>query len=349
MIYTFFLGSYTELLTPSFGGLGDGIYTTQFDTKTKQLNKIHTKKVRNPSYLVISENNQFLYCISELDKKESPSVRAYKINDDFSLEFLNKQFIPGSYPCHVNSYQNNILVACYSTGNVVQFPLDSSGKLMKFTKNYYHKGSSISKTRQKSPHAHQVLIHPISRDIYVCDMGIDMIKAYQLSGKELIPNEKKDIVVTKGGGPRHMIFNEIGNLGYVLNELSGEISILSRIGETYKELRTYPTIPYGFHGTPSASTIRLHPNGKFLYAGNRGSEIITIFRIFGNRLEFLCHHFTKGKEIREFNITPNGKWLIACHQNSNDIVIFKIKRGGLLSEEYRTREISSPVCVVFLN
>ena len=42
---------------------------------------------------------------------------------------------------------------------------------------------------------------------------------------ELIPNEEKDISITKGRGPRHMVFNKDGKLAYVLNELSGAVDM----------------------------------------------------------------------------------------------------------------------------
>ena len=345
----FFIGSYTEYLTPDFGGTGLGIYTVQLNTRTGELAILHTEYARNPSYLAISQDNRFLYCPTELFQSELPMVRAYQIKEDFSLEFLAEQPIAGGLPCHILSQGTNILVACYGTGNVLHFPLDSSGKLLEYQKNYYHTGSSINETRQEAPHAHQAAIHPKTSDIYVCDLGIDTLKAYQFKGIELVPNANKDCLITRGSGPRHMVFNQEGNLAYVLNELSGTISIIQNKGGTFEELNTLSTLPSYYKGEPSGSAIRMHPNGSFLYAANRGYEAITIFNIMGHELQLLAYQFTKGDILREFNITPDGKWLIACHQNSHDTVVYSIKKDGLLKETYRTKEILSPVCVVFPN
>lgn len=346
---TFFIGSYTEYPTPGFGGKGEGIYTIQMNMETGKLTTVHAEKARNPSYLAISNDNNFLYCNTELDESENPKVRAYKIRSDFSLELLNEQAIPGGYPCHITVHENNVLVACYATGNVLQYPLDSSGKIMDVKKEVCHSGSSINEGRQEAPHAHQVSIHPNKKDIYVCDLGIDTVKAYHLKEGELQSNTEKDCLVTKGGGPRHMVFNEVGNLAYLLNELTGSVSVLLNKSGAFEEIETHASLPNDFKKVPSASAIRLHPNGKYLYVANRTLEAITIFRIEEDKLRVLECQYTGGGELREFNITPDGKWLIACHQNSHDTVVYKIQEEGKLIEAYRTKEILSPVCIVFQN
>ena len=344
---TFFVGSYTEYPVPGFGGVGHGIYTVQLNMQTGVLKVIHTENARNPSYLTLSNNQKYLYCNTELDKKDNPKVRAYKIKDDYSLEFLNEQPISGGYPCHINEHNSNLLIACYATGNVLQFPLNSSGELLPCRKNYYHNGSSLNAKRQEAPHAHQVSVHPNTKDIFVCHLGIDTVKAYQLENNQLTPHEKKDFSVSKGGGPRHLIFNKNGNLAYILNELTGDVSVAKKEKDRFQEIITYRALPKGYKGLPSGSAIRLHPNGKFLYAANRIVDTITIFNVKNDTLELVGYEYTKGTELREFNISPDGKWLIACHQNSHDTVVYDIKNDGKLQEKYRTKEILSPVCIVF--
>ena len=144
-----------------------------------------------------------------------------------------------------------------------------------------------------------------------------------------------------------MVFNKEGSLAYVLNELTGAVSVLLNKNGVFKEIKTYSSLPKDFLGVPSASAIRLHPNGKYLYAGNRTLEAITIFAIVDNTLQLITYQYTNGDELREFNITPDGNWLIACHQNSHDTVVYKIQEDGTLIETYRTKEILSPVCIVF--
>ncbi|MBD0779871.1 lactonase family protein [Maribacter sp. ANRC-HE7] len=344
---TFFIGSYTEYPIPGFGGIGHGIYTVQLNTKTGELKVLSTEPTRNPSYLALSADYRYLYCITELDEKDTPHVRAYRVKEGFSLEFLNEQPIAGGYPCHLVVDQNNVLVVCYATGNVFQYPVDSQGKLLPKVNQYDHKGSSINKVRQEAPHAHQVSVHPNGEDIYVCDLGMDKVKAYRFEGNDLVPNPAKDCKISKGNGPRHMVYDAEGNFAYVISELTGTVSVLKSNEGVFKEVKTYPTLPKDYTGVPSASAIRMHPYGKYLYVANRKLEAITLFGIEKGNLELLAFQNTNGKELREFNITPDGQWLIACHQNSHDTIVYRIAKDGSLSEKYRTKEILSPVCVVF--
>lgn len=346
---TLFIGSYTEFIVPGFGGTGHGIYTVQLDTETGKLNTLYTQAVRNPSYLVLSADNRFLYSTSELDKNDNPKVSAYAVKEDFSLEFLNEQSVPGGFPCHIITYGNSLLLACYQTGNVLQYPLESSGKIGPLQNNHAHAGSSINTKRQESPHAHQVVIHPETENVYVCDLGIDTIKAYRFQENDLEPIPNKDCAVTSGGGPRHLVFNTKGNLAYVMNELTGAISVLEKQGGVFHQINTFASLPKTYTGKPSGSAIRIHPNGNYLYAANRTLDALTIFAIRDKQLETIDYQYTKGKEIREFNITPDGRWLIACHQNSHDTVVYGIRDDGRLEERYRTQTILSPVCIAFTN
>lgn len=344
---TFFIGSYTQQLTPEIMGEGAGIYTLQLNDETGELNILHTLKTVNPSYLVKSDDGKFLYCNTEVDEVFNPKVQAYRIKDNFSLEFLNEQPISGGYPCHIEKFKRNILVACYQTGNVIQYPLSESGELQPYTKNHQHFGSSINKDRQEGPHAHQVAIHPDNNSIFICDLGIDALKAYLFQDSEITANKKLDVAIKKGGGPRHLVFNKKGDLAYVINELSGDISILKNIDGKFEQINSYNSLPNTYKDTPNASAIRIHPNGMFLYTANRTLDAITIFKIKGETLEVLDYQYTNGTELREFNITPDGKWLIACHQNSDDTIVYQIKLDGMLAEKYRTKEIKTPVCVTF--
>jgi 6-phosphogluconolactonase len=346
-IISFFIGSYTEYPVPGFGGIGKGIYSVDLNTETGELSVQHTKISRNPSYLAISDGNKFLYAVSELDESTNPQVRSFEIQEDGSLSFLNERPIPGGYPCHIISEGNNVMVACYATGNLLHYTTTDKGEFEPKWTEFQHEGSSINQERQEGPHAHQVVLHPNGKDVYVCDMGIDVIKVYLLKNNTLLPNPKKDGNIKAGSGPRHVVFNKKGDWAYVINELTGTVTVMEHTSDNFKAVNEYNTLPASYKDTPSSSAIRLHPNEKYLYAANRTLEAITIFRVDGPSLEILDYQYTKGEVLREFNISPDGNWLIACHQNSHDTVVYRIEDDGTLEEKYRTTEILSPVCISF--
>lgn len=337
------------MLIPEIVGKGTGIYTVQLNNTTGELKLIDSTATVNPSYLAISSNDHYLYSSTEVFMHDSPIVKAYKIKSDFSLEFLNEQLIEGGLPCHIANLGNSIFVACYETGNLLQFPLEESGKLQPCVKNHLHYGYGKNIARQEGPHAHHVAVHPNKMQLYVCDLGIDTVKAYYIKNENLSADKKNDIQVKKGGGPRHMVLERNGKMAYVINELSGDISVLKKNKGTFQQVNIYSSLPQDYKGIPSSSAIRIHPNGKFLFAGNRRLDAITIFKIKGERLEIQGFQYTGGKELRVFNITPNGKWLIACHQDSHDTVVYHIESDGMLIEKFRTKEMKTPVCITFLN
>ncbi|WP_291867911.1 lactonase family protein [Maribacter sp.] len=345
---TFFIGSYTQKLTPEIFGSGDGISTVQLNEETGEISVLHTKKTVSPSYLTLSTDNKYLYSNTEVIEEDSPVVQAYEIKDDSSLGLLNEQPILGGCPCHIEALNDRILIACYISGNMLEYPIDESGRLLMCAKNHQHSGSSVNLERQEAAHAHQVVAHPNKKDVYVCDLGIDTVKAYEVQENKLTPNPQKDISIRKGGGPRHLVFNKDGSLGYVINELTSAVSVLKNKGNKFNQIGSYNSLPDFYQGAPSASAIRIHPNGKFLYVGNRKLDAITIFKMEEDVLNLVGYKHTNANELREFNISPSGKWLIACHQNSNDTIVYRIRGNGKLIEVYRTKEIKTPVCVAFL-
>lgn len=337
------------MISPTFGGDGRGIYTMSLNTETGEVNVLHIKQATNPSYIALSDDSNFLYSITEVSQEEEPVVQAYKIKEDFSLEFANSELIDGNYPCHILYTSKGVLVSCYGSGNVLQFPVLPSGEVSESIANHKHSGFGVNPDRQEKPHAHQAAIHPNGIDVFVSDLGIDMLKAYKFSGDSLVINENNDVSVLTGGGPRHMVFNENGKLGYVLNELTGVVSVIEEKKGKFNVVNSFNSLPSSYRGQPASSAIRIHPSGKYLYAANRIFEAITIFKIENDELQPIDYKYTEGETIREFNISPDGNWLIAAHQNSDDLVVYQIGVDGKLTEKFRTKEIQSPVCIAFKN
>jgi 6-phosphogluconolactonase len=105
-----------------------------------------------------------------------------------------------------------------------------------------------------------------------------------------------------------------------------------------------------FVGDIGSADIHISPDGKFLYATNRGSaNDISVFRILKNgKLKFLERTSTFGNGPRNFSIDPSGNFLLAANQRSNEIIIFKRdKITGSLTDTRKKIELCSPVCLVF--
>src|SRR5208337_5046655 len=117
------------------------------------------------------------------------------------------------------------------------------------------------------------------------------------------------------------------------------------------ELTSATMLPKGFSGRNDAAEIAVHPDGKWLFASNRGHDTIAVFAVdaANGTLRPAGDFPTGGKEPRHFAIDPTGRFLLAENQLSNSIVIFRIDPAtGALTQVSRIEGIPSPVCLVFL-
>lgn len=346
-----YAGSYTQEVSPGLSGAGNGIYCFDFNENTGELKLLHTFFSRNTSYLAISSDKKYLYSFQEVNKNEAPIVLSFKIESDYTLTLLNQQSIKGAFPCHLSLLNNDKLlaVACYGTGSMHTYPVNTNGSLAALSQEIHHKGKSINVQRQEAAHAH--MIQPFNNEVFVPDLGIDEVVNYQFenNSNQLIENYKIEIPL--GSGPRHIVFHPLGNFAFVINELTGTVSILKLSNNKFEVVDTVNTLPESYKGIPSAAAIKISNCGKFLYCANRGSETITIFEFHEKEGSLTLKGFQDvfGKTPRDFSIAPNGKWLLVANQDSNEIIVFKIDpKTGLLEKATLNTEVNSVVCLKWI-
>jgi 6-phosphogluconolactonase len=161
--------------------------------------------------------------------------------------------------------------------------------------------------------------------------------------------------VPAGGGPRHMKFHTSGKWVYVLNELSLSITVFdydeSNASMTPKQ--TIPTVPKTLLAKEkfkSASEIRVHPSGRYVYSANRGHDTITAFRVNQDTGELAVIELenVRGATPRNFNLDPSGRWLVAAGQDSHTLACFEVDSGtGELTYNRSNVFAPSPICVLF--
>ena len=160
------------------------------------------------------------------------------------------------------------------------------------------------------------------------------------------------MVLEPGSGPRHLAWHPSGRYLYAVNELASTVTAFRydpRDG-TPVSLQTVTTLPDGFSGTSTAAEVVVSPDGRFLYASNRGDDSIAVFQIDATSglLAPSGRHPTGGRSPRHFAIDPSGNWLLAANQESGSIVVFRLDRStGRLTPVGRPLAISKPVCVLF--
>ena len=90
--------------------------------------------------------------------------------------------------------------------------------------------------------------------------------------------------------------------------------------------QTITTLPADFKGTSTCAEIVVHPNGRFLYASNRGHDSIAVFAIDAGtgRLTPVEYAPSRGRMPRNFTFDPTGRWIIATNHDSNNAVVFRV-------------------------
>jgi len=345
--YTLLIGTYTN------GGKSDGIYAYDFNPATGDSKLKNTAKgIENPSFLTLSPDNRFVYSVNESGEKST--VSAFSFNRaNGQLQFLNKLPAQGADPCYIIADNSNVIAANYSGGNAAIFGIRKDGALAALKQVVQHSGGSINKVRQEGPHVHMALFSPDKKYVIINDLGTDKVYIYRYrpdASKEVLLLHDS-VAVTPGAGPRHITFSKDGRYAYLLRELDGGITVFSYSDGMLKAIQETKITEDDFNGENGAADIHLSPDGRFLYASNRGSENkITIFAVEkGGILNKTGQVGTLGKVPRNFAIDPGGKFLLAGNQNSDEVVVFERdpQTGGLRDTGKRIR-VASPVCLVFV-
>jgi 6-phosphogluconolactonase len=350
-----YFGTYT-------GAKSQGIYVSRFDSTTGKLSAPElAAETTNPTFLAIAPGGNFLYAVSEVDQidgKRTGAVDAFALDAKSGrLTPMNQQNSGGSGPCHVavDATGKCLLVANYGGGSIAALPINADGGLGEAVTVMLHTGSSVNTNRQAGPHAHFILPSPDNRFTLDCDLGLDKVFINHLDAPaaKLTPNDPAFMTVDPGSGPRHLLFSLDGKFVYVINELTGTITVFSYNAENagMTQVQTISTLPKDFSGNNTDAEIALHPSGKFLYASNRGHDSIAVFAVdqTTGKLTFVEHQSTMGRTPRHFVIDPTGHWLLAENQGSDLVVVFAIDPDtGKLRLTGQSISVGAPVCAVFV-
>jgi 6-phosphogluconolactonase len=341
--YSLLIGTYT-------GQGSEGIYMLDFNVETGALtNKKLVAETPNPSFLAISHDQQFVYAANESNPGSVSSFKWDQENQQLSL--INQQPTQGSHPCYVDvSHSGNYLVAAnYSSGNIAFYNLHN-GEINGAPTIRQHEGSGPT-DRQKGPHAHFSQFCKSDKFVYAVDLGIDQVIAYPVSDNGSLGEGHTALKLDGGDGPRHLVFHPSRDLVFVINELSSSVvsAKVDHQNGRFERIDKRSTLPKDYKGQNSCADIHISPDGKFLYASNRGHNSIAIFSVADNgKLEMIGTKPTNGEWPRNFTLSPNGRHLLVANQRSNNIVVFSIDRKtGLLTETGHEAEVSRPVCLKF--
>ncbi len=344
-----FIGTYT-------GTGSKGIYVYRFNTNTGKATWLsNTDSMVSPSFLTVSKNGKFVYSVSESGSKFPGKINAFSFDKkNGTLKWINEQTSGGDNPCYVSINKSGkwVAVGNYTGGNLSVFKTNANGSLMPMAQLIQHEGNGMNKSRQEKPHVHATVFSPDDKYLMVPDLGIDKVMTYKFTEGSNLPLEPASVPFTEtqaGSGPRHLVFHPKKPFAYLIQEMAGQVETYQYKKGTLTSIQKIATHINDFKGTPGSADIHVSPDGKFLYASNRGVEnniAIFIINETTGMLEAKGYQSTMGIKPRNFCIDPTGNFLLVANQDSGNIVIFKRDQlTGMLYTAGEEIKIPRPVCL----
>jgi len=336
-----------------------GLHVCKFDDTLGTLSVVsEISNVDNPTYVVVSPDNKYLYAVNETDTGQG-SISAFLISKKTGeLSFLNKVSSEGSGPCFIDIDKSGkwLVAGNYNSGSFSVFKTNNDGSLSTALQTVAHKGKGVNTTRQEKSHIHCTQFSPDGRFVVVVDLGTNQIFSYPFDRstptKPINAKKADKFTFPDGYGPRHVCFHPSRAIAYVMNELSGNVSVFKftdgefdLVEHTPAEL-TKEELKFTDKG---GADIHITPDGKYLYTTTRGTnDDISFYTIspMDGKLKFQSRIASNGKEPRNFTISPNGKFLLVGNRASDNISIFKIdKKTGQLTMTENVYSANQPVCL----
>ena len=381
-----YVGSWTQ--GPFGVGGGGGITVFSVDQSTGELTTLSRTGPEfdnlNAGYLCVAPNGRHLYSTNEAKNRDGElgvggAVLSFAIDPaDGSIRHLNTQASMGVNPAYISIDATGSVVAAsnhgdyvpavrvtveggtpriekvYDDGTVAILPVRPDGTLAPASDvAVLERLSGVDPISQRSPHAHSVNFDPSNRFVIVCDKGADRLYTFRIDTSSGTLTDRKAFTTAPGISPRHSVFHPTLPYVFIVNERESSISVYAFDAES-RELdfiQKSPTIPSDFSEPNAPADVRVHPNGQFVYASNRGHDSIAIFRVdqSSGRLELVDRVPTGGSTPRNINLDPSARHLYAANQGSDRITVFDVDaRSGSLSPTGATADVLKPACIKFL-
>jgi 6-phosphogluconolactonase len=343
-----FLGTYTRTASK-------GIYAVRLDDATGALSEpVLVADTPNPTWVTLSPDKKYLYAVNA----SQAQALGYRVDGatgkltPLSPSALASTAANGPAHLAVDATGRTLLAANYGDGYVAAIPINSDGTLG-VPNIVRHTGHGPNPQRQDKPHVHSVTLSPDNRFVIVCDLGLDRVFSYALdpAAAKLTAANPPYVETAPTSGPRHFKFSPDGRHGYCVTEMGATVIAYDydAADGALTPIQTISTVPPEFQAKWGAE-VRLHPNGKFLYASNRGHDSIAVFAIeqSSGKLTLVEIVPTGGKVPRNFSLSADGKWLVCGHQDSENLTVFGVDSAtGRLTKTPHTANVASCVCVLF--
>lgn len=342
------------------GQHGAQVNAARFDRKTGELTLIGpVADPGRPTWTVMHPRLPVLYVANELgnDGKTNGMILAYRVDRKTGkLTLLSQVDAGGGGTTYltVDGVSNTIAAANYGGGSVSTFGLNRDGSIGPLASLVVEKGSGPNVKRQKSAHAHSVIVAPGGRFLLAADLGADRVFVYPFDGKTHkaeTGDPARNYVAPGGTGPRHLVASVDGRFVYLLDELGADLVTLSWDGQgaLAEQDRQGLSTP-ALKGDGSGSEILRSEDGRFLYVGNRAEAFVQVYALDkASGKPTLIQRLPTGSAFPwGFGLSPDGRWLLIAHEQGDVVRVFAVdKASGKVSDSGHEMHMPKPVSVTF--
>jgi len=364
--------NFVYFATDTNPGISKGIYVSRFDPVTGVLTApTLAAATPRPSFLALSPANatgkRFLYAANELNSP-TDTISSFAMDPGTgALKPLNHVPSAGPGPAYVSvdTSGRTAFVADYAGSAIATYSIQPDGTLSQPVTRIDYKDPKFGKrgpnsARQDIPHPHATTLSPDNRFLLVNDLGSDAISVFSFDPATAHLSQPALFETRPGSGPRHLVFHPNGRWIYSINELDSTIDhflwtttsskispqgLLVNAGTPIKTID--PTFPVAKN---TAAEVAVSPDGRFLYASNRGEDTLVAFTIAPETgaLTLLQRISCGGKTPRQFALAPEAHWLVCGNEDSATVTTFRRDGGtGKLSGPAQTIPLDSPMFALF--
>jgi len=305
----------------------------------------------SPFLYVAWSNGGASYAGSGVEPRgDKHGVTAFRVDANGGLHAEGQPASLRARPIHItgDASSRHLLVAYNDPSGISVHAIQQDGTI----------GSEVAQsgTIDAGIYAHQVRVVPGNRTVILVTRGnqatsttpedAGALKVFRYDNGKL--SNEVSIAPSKGIGfrSRHLDFHPTGPWVFLTLESQNTLDVFRRTpdGLGAEPIFSESTLPDASRAVAgqTASTIHVHPNGQFVYVGNRGtapngSNSIAVFRINQQsgeptRIQNVDSH---GSTPRTFSLDSKGRLLVVGNQTTTDAVpanvaVFRIRPDGRL-------------------
>jgi 6-phosphogluconolactonase len=309
----------------------------------------------NPSWLSFDRSKRFLYT-AHGDGSEASAFRIDPASGQ--LTFLNRVTTGGRNPVHLMADPTNrfMVVANHIVQDGVKsgissLPIGADGRLGAPVDVVAFEGKiGPHRVEQPFPKPHQVQFDPSGKFIVVPDKGCDRVLVFTIDDAGTL-HQVAETPARETSGPRHVAFHPNGALAYLINELDSSLVAYRFDAKTGKivPFQVISALADTFTGNSRGSEIAVSPDGRHVYASNRGADTIGTFAIDPETGRLTPRGWVPsgGKTPRFFALSEDGRAMFVANEEGHTIVRYAVGADGMLGDAVTVAETGSPTSIVF--